>query len=160
MWLGWRWLLLQNCARWKGVEGLLQRGHSRIIYICADACTMSPCQQAIEPLEFTALQCKCQDPDNIGEPPVSCGSVQFRGDGNCDDNNNNKGCGWDGGDCCFKTAKKGQVNKLYCKQVGCNGRGLGVAICLIHCKLVWLGLSPNRVKYYVMEFPVQVHWSG
>jgi hypothetical protein len=64
-------------------------------------------------------ECKCQDPDNIGEPPVSCGSVQFRGDGNCDDSNNNKGCGWDGGDCCFKTAKKGQVNKLYCKQCKC-----------------------------------------
>ena len=72
-------------------------------------------------LESTVLQCKCQDPDNLGEPPVSCGAPQYRKDGNCDDANNNKGCGWDGGDCCFKTAKNGQVNKKYCTKVGIQG---------------------------------------
>ena len=29
-----------------------------------------------------------------------CGAAAFKGDGICDDNNNNAGCGWDGGDCC------------------------------------------------------------
>ena len=30
----------------------------------------------------------------------SCGSYQWKGDGACDDQNNNAGCDWDGGDCC------------------------------------------------------------
>ena len=42
-----------------------------------------------------------------------CGSKGFVKDGNCDDNNNNCGCGWDGGDCCGKNGKKHQYS--YCK---------------------------------------------
>ena len=40
-----------------------------------------------------------------------CGAKQYKGDGNCDDENNRKTCAWDGGDCC------GDVNKQYCKKV-------------------------------------------
>ena len=43
-----------------------------------------------------------------------CGAKIYKGDGNCDDNNNRKSCDWDGGDCCGKLKKK---NKLYCKKV-------------------------------------------
>merc|ERR1711939_1012286 len=50
--------------------------------------------------------CKCIDPKN-------------KGDGNCDDDNNNKGCGYDGGDCCAKTVKGGKVKKDYCKKCAC-----------------------------------------
>ena len=36
------------------------------------------------------------------------------GNGQCDDDNNNCGCGWDGGDCCGSN-----VNKSYCKECKC-----------------------------------------
>merc|ERR1712210_240999 len=64
--------------------------------------------------------CKCLDPKNQGKPPASsCGSLQYKGDGNCDDDNNNKGCAYDGGDCCAKTVKGGVVKKDYCSQCKC-----------------------------------------
>merc|ERR1712032_1514863 len=60
--------------------------------------------------------CKCIDPKNKGKKPSkpTCGSPKYKGDGVCDDNNNNKGCGYDGGDCCGA-----QVNKKYCKVCKC-----------------------------------------
>ena len=63
-------------------------------------------------------QCKCLDPKNQDKPPATCGSAQYKGDGNCDDDNNNKGCEFDGGDCCAKSVKGGKVKKDYCKAVG------------------------------------------
>jgi len=62
--------------------------------------------------------CKCIDPKNKGGKPT-CALPQYKGDGNCDDENNNKGCGYDGGDCCAKTAKFGKVKKDYCKKCAC-----------------------------------------
>ena len=52
-----------------------------------------------------------------------CGKPEFKGDGNCDDGNNNQACEYDGGDCCAKSvmkngAKTGKVITNYCKQVG------------------------------------------
>ena len=54
------------------------------------------------------------------------GNVKFKGDGVCDDNNNNAGCAWDGGDCCAGTVTKdknsevktGKVVETVCKKVG------------------------------------------
>ena len=63
------------------------------------------------------MQCKCIDPKNQGGKPA-CGYPDYKGDGNCDDVNNNKDCDYDGGDCCAKTVKGGQVKKDYCKAVG------------------------------------------
>ena len=57
------------------------------------------------------LQCKCIDPKK------SCAAPKYFGDGNCDDNNNNKGCSFDGGDCCAKTVQGGKVNTKYCSEV-------------------------------------------
>jgi len=65
-------------------------------------------------------ECKCKDPKNPGEPPASCGLLAYKGDGNCDDENNNKGCAYDGGDCCYKTVEGGVVKKTYCKECKCK----------------------------------------
>ena len=48
----------------------------------------------------------------------TCGALKYKGDGNCDDENNNKGCEYDGGDCCYKTVSGGAVKKDYCTEVG------------------------------------------
>ena len=65
------------------------------------------------------MQCKCIDPKNQGKPSKStCGSPKYKGDGNCDDNNNNKGCDYDGGDCCAKSVKGGTLKTKFCKVVG------------------------------------------
>ena len=44
----------------------------------------------------------------------TCGSPSWIGDNNCDDENNNCGCGWDGGACCGANVKK-----TYCKTCAC-----------------------------------------
>ena len=76
------------------------------------------------------MQCKCIDPKNQGGKPT-CGLAQYKGDGNCDDENNNKGCAYDGGDCCAKTVKGGQVNKKYCKEVGSGRMDCDVPVLLL-----------------------------
>merc|ERR1712151_1076360 len=58
--------------------------------------------------------CKCLDPKYDPKCQGKCGSKQFKGDGNCDDDNNNCGCEYDGGDCCKNTAKNKKVIKTYC----------------------------------------------
>jgi hypothetical protein len=70
-------------------------------------------------------ECKCIDPKNQGPPakpvkPATCGSPDYKGDGNCDDDNNNKGCDYDGGDCCAKSVNGGKVKKNYCKECKCK----------------------------------------
>ena len=41
----------------------------------------------------------------------------FKGDDNCDDVNNHVGREWDGGDCCPKSVKGGEVKTKYCDEV-------------------------------------------
>merc|ERR1712151_484402 len=57
-------------------------------------------------------QCKCLDPNYNAK--AKCGLPEYKGDGNCDDNNNNAGCGYDGGDCCGPNVKK-----TYCQTCKC-----------------------------------------
>ena len=38
-----------------------------------------------------------------------------KGDGFCDDDNNNDKCGWDGGDCCGSENDYGQCDECKCK---------------------------------------------
>jgi len=64
-------------------------------------------------------KCKCIDPDNQGAPAPKCGLPEYKGDGNCDDENNNEGCWYDGGDCCPETVKGGEVKKEYCTKCKC-----------------------------------------
>merc|ERR1712210_348698 len=62
--------------------------------------------------------CQCLDPKNKGKADPNCkgtcGEPKYKADGNCDDNNNNCGCDYDGGDCCGVNVKK-----TYCKQCKC-----------------------------------------
>ena len=44
----------------------------------------------------------------------TCANSLWKGDNYCDDENNNCGCEWDGGDCCGK-----DVNTTYCKECEC-----------------------------------------
>merc|ERR1712159_7453 len=64
-------------------------------------------------------QCKCIDPDNQGAPAPKCGLPEYQGDGNCDDENNNEGCWYDGGDCCPETVEGGKVKTKYCTKCKC-----------------------------------------
>ena len=63
------------------------------------------------------MQCECVDPDNQGPAAPKCGQPDYKGDGNCDDENNNAGCWYDGGDCCPETVEGGKVSTTYCKEV-------------------------------------------
>merc|ERR1739848_283135 len=54
-----------------------------------------------------------------GKDDKQCGLLKYKGDGNCDDENNNKGCEYDGGDCCPKTVDGGEVSKKYCSRCAC-----------------------------------------
>merc|ERR1712019_298281 len=57
----------------------------------------------------------CKDPKyKPGACPGTCGQPNYKGDGNCDDDNNNCGCEYDGGDCCGPAVKT-----TYCKQCKC-----------------------------------------
>merc|ERR1712048_1432308 len=61
-------------------------------------------------------ECKCKDPEGC---PGTCKFANYKGDGNCDDENNNCGCEYDGGDCCAKTVSGGTVKTKICKQCAC-----------------------------------------
>ena len=45
---------------------------------------------------------------------TGCGSPNWKGDNYCDDDNNNAGCEWDGGDCCGD-----DVKTQYCSVCEC-----------------------------------------
>merc|ERR1712165_384659 len=53
-------------------------------------------------------------PPSPSPPSNGCGSPQWKGDGYCDDENNNDGCDYDGGDCCGD-----DVNTQYCSACQC-----------------------------------------
>merc|ERR1711959_189466 len=65
-------------------------------------------------------ECKCKDPKNKPKTncPGNCALKDYKGDGNCDDGNNNCGCDYDGGDCC-PTQKRPKVVKTYCQVCKC-----------------------------------------
>merc|ERR1711939_1031039 len=69
-------------------------------------------------------ECECKDPTMAvtDEPCLGeCFRQNWAGDGNCDDENNNCGCEYDGGDCCVATTIRpsGLVGKNYCKLCQC-----------------------------------------
>ena len=69
-------------------------------------------EMPIKLVDFCCATCSQSE-----KPKKTCGAADYKGDGNCDDDNNNRGCAWDGGDCCYKTVKGGKVQKDYCKEV-------------------------------------------
>merc|ERR1719264_327012 len=58
--------------------------------------------------------CECLDPAEQGGGCGECGSPQWQGDNYCDDENNNGGCDFDGGDCCGAN-----VNTQFCSLCAC-----------------------------------------
>merc|ERR1712213_20915 len=65
---------------------------------------------------------QCMDSGNGGNnngPIGSCSNPDYKGDGNCDDGNNNAGCDFDGGDCCKDTQHK-YCSECACKEGGCS----------------------------------------
>jgi hypothetical protein len=61
--------------------------------------------------------CKCLDP-NPKPPKTKCSSPNYKGDGTCDDGNNNSGCEYDGGDCCAVSLGSA-VKTNYCSACKC-----------------------------------------
>merc|ERR1712076_44664 len=65
-------------------------------------------------------ECKCLDPkanDKPNDKPAcegSCEFAKYKGDGWCDDGNNNCGCEYDGGDCCGSNVKTKYCNACKC----------------------------------------------
>jgi hypothetical protein len=77
-------------------------------------------------------QCLCLDPDFlVGGCTKSCGSLGYYDDGFCDDNNNNCGCGWDGGDCCGTSGKLKQYQ--YCTACQCLDPAAADGSCSAFC---------------------------
>ena len=75
----------------------------------------------------------------------ACKLPNYRGDGNCDDENNNKDCGYDGGDCCAKTVKGGLVKKDFCKEVFWGLMGVMspfFLLCLYMCVVCFTTVCP------------------
>merc|ERR1712077_18971 len=58
---------------------------------CEVICGVNPCKQGNSPTE-------------------TCKYPNYKGDSYCDDENNNAGCAWDGGDCCGANVKIHQNN--------------------------------------------------
>merc|ERR1711939_616410 len=68
-------------------------------------------------------ECECKDctkkkAKSCPGKAKGCSLPKYKGDGNCDDENNNCRCNWDGGDCCSKTVG-GAVKTKYCKACKC-----------------------------------------
>ena len=70
---------------------------------------------------YTKLYGNFLGSENLGK---ECGNSDWKGDGHCDDLNNNEGCNWDGGDCCGP-----KVQTTYCSVCEC----LGMYNCRIFC---------------------------
>jgi len=63
-------------------------------------------------------ECLCLDPNYEGPNPNNeisyCQMSHWKGDGYCDDENNNSECDWDGGDCCGS-----DVDTSFCTECAC-----------------------------------------
>merc|ERR1712156_1005915 len=90
-----------------------------------------------------------------------CIVPSWRGDNYCDDGNNNKGCGYDGGDCCGSNANKTYCQKCQCldpnnKGLKCNEEGTigfwnSQDSCI--CKVNIIGRFCDRCSYGLTGFP-------
>ena len=52
--------------------------------------------------------------ESTTSPPSSCKHPNWKGDNYCDDENNNEGCEWDGGDCCGDDVRTNYCSKCQC----------------------------------------------
>merc|ERR1712032_1071722 len=64
------------------------------------------------------INCQCKDQKYIKSKPSCSGSCEvhaWKGDGKCDDGNNNCACDWDGGDCCKLNKPKAKKHCSLCQ---------------------------------------------
>ena len=69
---------------------------------------MNACSEYTHTYPRPLVQCECKG---------TCGKPSFKGDGHCDDENNNAACAYDGGDCCGA-----KVHKGYCVKVSLQAK--------------------------------------
>ena len=82
-------------------------------------------------LSFCTI-CGCVDPGYTKDAcSGACGAAAYKGDGFCDDNNNNCGCDWDQGDCCGKSGKSKQFS--YCSTCACVDPDMQDGVCSGAC---------------------------
>ena len=72
----------------------------------------------------------------------TCATVSYKGDGYCDDENNNCGCDWDGGDCC-------NADTSFCSQCECLDPNFN---CVETCAV---GYEDYKGEFYLRIFPVR-----
>merc|ERR1712110_944444 len=86
---------------------------------CMEAVTTNFCPTAYKPIGTTKATTKATTKTTTKKTTTAsgtggCGSPWWYGDGICDDDNNNQGCNYDGGDCCGSS-----VNTNYCTICKC-----------------------------------------
>merc|ERR1712037_796421 len=77
---------------------------------------------------YCKLDCYCKDPSHKlwsskrgAKCDGKCGKFPWtKGDEICDDQHNNCGCNWDGGDCCRDKSGKNRLRKERCKECKCH----------------------------------------
>ena len=82
----------------------------------------------------------------------SCGKPIFKGDTFCDDENNNEGCDWDGGDCC------GDIVKTSCST--CQYQCLDPNFYYGALNSNWQLKDLNHIKSVVMDFMAKYNVEG
>merc|ERR1719384_2892616 len=60
------------------------------------------------------------DPRQIDPRNGTCGAPQWKGDNYCDDENNNEGCDFDGGDCCGDNVQTQYCSACECLEPECG----------------------------------------
>ena len=130
--------------------------HSTVVHIY-DVIKTNSCV-----LWLWCFQCTDIDTDNLVDSPKDpCGFPKCKGDDNCDDENNNKDCAYDDGDCCVlrQNCERGERKKDYCTQVDSRVK----CLCLVESRVSWCYRYGKLTAHNVISMlmcPVQVSRPG
>ena len=86
-------------------------------FTCSDKLTALGVNVKLSDICCASCMGKWKPESTTPESEETCAAPIYVGDGNCDDGNNNAGCGYDGGDCCAQSVKGGKVKETYCEKV-------------------------------------------
>ena len=101
-------------------------------YVVVVASPMRRGPSSSHSLFLAGTKCLCLDPNaDASSCNGKCGVAAYKGDGFCDDGNNNCGCGWDSGDCCAPSGKAKQFS--FCTICGCVDPGYTKDACSGAC---------------------------